>query len=193
MARVQVIVHQPLGTEVRVYLNGQETDVLEVPRHSVVHLELRQVRTVSEEQSKHLFRNYVMSLSTHGRIVYSNVLPAPFYAYYKADLQVEEDWNLTFTLQQCGVHFEFLCEEGLLFVKGSVRSGEGNLHRRIWLRVMLLLAVPIFAVIALALFSIWSGWAGGSGGMPLPAAVGFTVLFLAAGGYVLWQMVRRLR
>lgn len=192
MARVRVTVQRPPENEVRICLNGQETDVLEVPRHSTVHLELYQIRSVTEEQSKHLFRNYVMSLSTHGRVVYDQKLPAPFYAYYKADLVVEEDWELTFFLQQYGVHFAFVCAEELLFVKGSVRSGEGNLHRRVWLSVMLLFAVPIFVVIALALTAIWSGRAD-SGGMPLPAAVGFTLLFLATGAYVVWQMVRRLR
>lgn len=192
MARIRVTVQRPPETDVRICLNGQETDVLEVPRHSTVHLELYQVRNVTGEQSKHLFRSYVMSLSTHGRVVYDQKLPAPFYAYYRADIVAEEDWELIFSLQRYGVHFEFVCAEELLFVKGSVRSGEGNLHRRVWLPVMLLFAVPIFVIIALALFAIWSGRAD-SGGMPLAAAVGFSFLFLSAGVYVIWQMVRRLR
>ncbi len=193
MAHLQVNIRKPEGSEVRIWINGQETDAIDVSRHSTVHIEVRQIREISEEEKKHLLKEYIMSFSAHGKITYGNVIPNPFYATYEADLIIEEDFDLTFVLAACGVHYELACAEELAFVKGSVCKREENLHKKVWLQVMLLLAVPIFLLIILALIAIWSGDVGQKGNIPVWAAIVFSALFISGGVFVVWQMVRRLR
>lgn len=193
MARLQISIRKPEGAVVRTWLNGQEICAIDVPKHSTVHIEIRQVREISEEVKKHLLKEYIMSFSTHGKVTYGNVIPNPFYATYEADIVVEDDFDLTFVLAACGVHYEIVCEEELALVKGSVRKKEENLHKNVWLQVMILMAIPIFLLIILALIAIWSGDVGQKGHIPMWAAIAFSVLFLSGGAFVVWQMIRRLR
>lgn len=193
MAQLRVNVRKPEGTEVRIVLNGQRTDVIDVPKHSMVHIEVRQVREATEDEMKHLFRKYLISLLAHGKVVYGNVIPNPFFATYEADIMLEDDFFLTLDLAACGGHYELFCDEELAFIKGSVRKKEENLHKKVWFFVMLFFALPIFLLILLALLSIWNGDVGQKGEIPLYAAIGFSAVFLAGGAFVIWQMIRRLR
>ena len=184
---VNVKVHHPAGTDVKVYLNGAECSEIETDGQPVSVIIEQTPKGTEGGRSERLKLYYA---SVFGRkLRYGTDVPSPFRARFSGTLKPGTEGTVSFTLACMEGRYRIV-PEGNCFIKGSVQSMEINDDSGLFKIVLGTVLIPLLIIFSLAFAALYKP------DVPTVARIGFGIVYaviIAGALFVFFEKTRRKR
>ena len=188
MSEISVKVHCPIGTEIKVFLNGEERRTIETTdRPSVVRIEQVPSEKGRMPNGEKLKRYYASVFGQ--KIRYGIDIPSPFRAVFEETVAQGTEGQVAYSLLCLDGHYRIVPEYDSS-VRGSVRSYEENLDSSLWKVVLGSILLPMLIILCLGFAALWSA------SVPAAARAVFGTLYaviILGGVFLFFSKTRRRR
>lgn len=188
MSEISVKVHCPIGTEVKVFLNGEERRTIEAAeRPALVRIEqvpFGKGRMPGREKMKQYYSSVFGQ-----KIRYGIDMPSPFRAVFEGAIVPGTEGQVGFSLVCLDGHYRIVPEREC-FTQGSIRSYEENQDSGLWKIVLGSILLPLIMILSLGFAALWDA------SIPAAARAAFGTIYaliILGGVFLFCSRTRRKR